>query len=432
MRGDALFGDAVHVLGADLDFELVAAFGDERGVQRLVEVGPRHGDEVFEAAGHGTPDAVQQAEDGVAVGLGFGDDANGEEVVDLLDGDVVRDELLLDGEEALDAGLDAGRYADFVRAGSSRVVTMRCEEGFAFAAEGVDFGGELRVGEGIDVAEGEVFELAAQFTHAETMRERSVDVEGLAGDAALLLGVQVLERAHVVQAVGELDDDDAQVGDHGEQHLADVLGLVVFAVGELDLVELGDAFDDVGDLFAEASGDLGGGDVGVFDGVVQQAGGDGGGVHLELGEDLRDFQGMADVGLTRGAALALVLLDGKGPGGADEVEVVGGPVGLDGLDEVLEPCIKIGVFHRWSGSDGWRLGGGRRELAGGFIQRVERSGHTRAVRNGGERCFELHAGFAGLGRAGGSGRVRFWSAGDRCLRPHKFHTLLYGPHARLS
>ena len=102
----------------------------------------------------------------------------------------------------------------------------------------------------------------------------------------------MLQGAHVVEAVGELDDDDADVGDHGEEHLADVLGLMVFAVGELDFVELGDAFDDVGDLLAEALFDLFGGDVGVFDGVVQQAGGDGGGVHLELGEDEGDLERM--------------------------------------------------------------------------------------------------------------------------------------------
>ena len=168
------------------------------------------------------------------------------------------------------------------------------------------------------------------------MRERGVDVERLAGDLLLLLGLQVLERAHVVQAVGELDDDDADVGDHGEQHLADVLGLVVFAVGELDLVELGDAFDDVRDLLAEALGDLGRGDVGVFDGVVQQAGGDGGGVHLELGEDLADLERMDDVGLARGAVLALVLLDAEGPGAADDFEVVAGAVGVDGVEQVAE------------------------------------------------------------------------------------------------
>ena len=196
------------------------------------------------------------------------------------------------------AWMSASRSLVFERADDA------VQKGLALAAQALDLVGELRVGEGVGVAEGEVFELAAQLAHAEAVRERSVDLERLARDALLLLRAQVLERAHVVQAVGELDDDHAHVGDHGEQHLADVLGLVVFAVGELDLVELGDAFDDVRDLLAEALGDLGGGDVGVFDGVVQQAGGDGGGVHLQFGEDLRDFERMDDVGLAGGALLS--------------------------------------------------------------------------------------------------------------------------------
>ena len=33
VRGDAFFGDAVHLFGADLDFELVAAGRDESCVQ---------------------------------------------------------------------------------------------------------------------------------------------------------------------------------------------------------------------------------------------------------------------------------------------------------------------------------------------------------------------------------------------------------------
>ena len=78
------------------------------------------------------------------------------------------------------------------------------------------------------------------------------------------------------------------------------------------------------------------GDVGVFDGVVQQAGGDGGGVHLELGEDLADFERVDDVGLAGGALLAFVLLHAEGPGAADEVEVVVGAVVVDGGEQVLE------------------------------------------------------------------------------------------------
>ena len=168
------------------------------------------------------------------------------------------------------------------------------------------------------------------------MSERGVDVEGLAGDLLLFFRLEVLERTHVVQAIGELDDDDADVGDHGEEHLADVLGLVVFAVRELDLVELGDAFDDVGDLLVEAFGDLGGGDVGVFDGVVQQAACDGGGVHLELGEDVRDLKGMDDVGLARGAELAGVLLLAELPGAADQLEVVVRTIFVDEAENLLE------------------------------------------------------------------------------------------------
>ena len=210
------------------------------------------------------------------------------------------------------------------------------EEGFAFAAEGVDLVGELGIGEGIDVAEGEVFELATQLAHAETVGKRGIDVEGLLGDAGLLFGAEMLESPHVVEAVGELDDDHADVGDHGEEHLADVFGLVVFAVGELDFVELGNAIDDVGDLLAEALGDLRGGDIGIFDGVVEEAGGDGGGVHLEFGEDLRDLKGMDDVRLAGGALLAFVLFLRKGPGGTDKGLVVVGAVVVQGGKNGLE------------------------------------------------------------------------------------------------
>ena len=189
----------------------------------------------------------------------------------------------------------------------------------------------MQVGVRICVSEGEVFELAAKLSHAESVGEWGVDVEGFAGDLLLFFGIEVFERPHVVQAVGELDDDDAYVADHGEEHLADVLGLVIFAVGEFDLVEFGDAFDDVGDLIVEAFGDLGGCDVGVFDGVVEQAGGDGGRIHFEVGEDLADFEGMDDVGLARGAVLAGVLLDAEGPCLADEVEIVLGAVAMDGF-----------------------------------------------------------------------------------------------------
>ena len=85
----------------------------------------------------------------------------------------------------------------------------------------------------------------------------------------------MFERAHVVQSVGEFDEYDADVIDHGEHHLAQVFSLRFLARGEIDLADLGDAFDDVRDLLTKFFADVDDGDRGVFDGVVEQAGGDG-------------------------------------------------------------------------------------------------------------------------------------------------------------
>ena len=64
----------------------------------------------------------------------------------------------------------------------------------------VTFVGELLVGVGIEVREGKVFELGLDLRDAEPVGERRVDVEGLLGDALLLVRRKGLEGAHIVQA----------------------------------------------------------------------------------------------------------------------------------------------------------------------------------------------------------------------------------------
>ena len=109
----------------------------------------------------------------------------------------------------------------------------------------------LLVAHRIGVAEGQVLQLAAHLAHAQPVRQRRVDVQGLARNRLLPVRLQVLQRAHVVQPVGQLDQHHAHVGHHGQQHLAHVLRLAVLAVGKLDLVDLGHALDDVRHLVAE-------------------------------------------------------------------------------------------------------------------------------------------------------------------------------------
>ena len=115
---------------------------------------------------------------------------------------------------------------------------------------------DLVVRDGIDVLKRQVFEFAANLAHAQAVRDGRVDFLGLARDLDLPLGREVLQRAHVVQPVGQLDHDHADVVHHGQHHLADALGLRLFARGEIDFADLGDALDDVRDLLAELAANV--------------------------------------------------------------------------------------------------------------------------------------------------------------------------------
>ena len=108
----------------------------------------------------------------------------------------------------------------------------------------------------IQVAECEIFELTADFPHAEAVRQRCVDFQGFAGDGFAAIGSKVGQRPHIVEPVRKLDHDDPDVVGHGKKHLAEILGLLRFFGGELDLTDLGDSIDDVSDFRPEKLFDL--------------------------------------------------------------------------------------------------------------------------------------------------------------------------------
>jgi hypothetical protein len=97
MSGHALFGDAVHFFGANLHLEWLSFAADDRGVERAVEIVARRRNPVFEAAGHGLPEVVDDAEGRVTMAHLVGrDDARGDEIVDLIERNLLPLELLPD------------------------------------------------------------------------------------------------------------------------------------------------------------------------------------------------------------------------------------------------------------------------------------------------------------------------------------------------
>ena len=154
------------------------------------------------------------------------------------------------------------------------------------------------------------------------------------------LGRHVGQGAHVVQAVGELDQQHPDVIGNGQQELAQVLGLLGLLGDEVEPFELGEAFDQRTDVLAEHLVDLGPGGGGILDGVVQERGSNGGVVELEIGQDRSDFQRMGEVRVAGCALLLAMRLHGVDVGAVEQCLAGRGIVPLHALDQVVLP-------HHW-------------------------------------------------------------------------------------
>ena len=158
-----------------------------------------------------------------------------------------------------------------------------------------DFLGERLVLRRLEVLEREVFQLPPDSRHSEPVRQRGVQIARLLRDPLLTLDRKELQRPHVVQTVGELDEDDARILGDREQQLAVVLDLTVLRRIERQVADLRQPVDDLGDFLSEFALDIGDGDVGVFDHVVDQRRGDGDRVQLEVDENLRDLDAVVHI-----------------------------------------------------------------------------------------------------------------------------------------
>ena len=187
--------------------------------------------------------------------------------------------------------------------------------------------------------EREILELPLERVDAEAVRERRVHLERLLRLAHLRLLALVLDRPHVVEPVGELDQDDADVLRHRDDHLPVVLGLRLLAALEGRAGQLRDALDHRGDLVAELDAKVVEVGLGVLDDVVQERGGDRLVVEPQLGADLRRRPRVVDERLARPADLALVRGRRVVERTRDQLLVDRGVVRLDCADELVDEVL---------------------------------------------------------------------------------------------
>ena len=353
VRRDAVLGLLVHLARAHLDLERLPLGPDHGRVQRAVAVELRHRDEVLEPPGHRLPERVDEPERRVAVARpllarALADDAHRGQVVDLVELAAALGHLVVDRVEVLRARRDVRRnvrLAQLLAEDLRGLVGLRLAVGALVGDHRLDLG----VLAWMQRLEREVLELPLERVDAEPVRERRVHLERLARLLRLLLLPLVLDRPHVVEAVGELDEDDADVLRHRDDHLPVVLGLGLLAALEADPRQLRDALDELRDLGAELGAELLEVGVRVLDDVVQERGRDRLLVEMELRADARDAERVMDELLAGAACLARVRALGELERPPEQllvdVRVVRLDLGDQLLDEVFVMPLRVEDTH---------------------------------------------------------------------------------------
>ena len=332
-----VLGEVVHLTGADLDLDPVAVGPDHGRVDRAVAVGLRQADIILETAGADPPGAVNCAERPIAF-LDRPDlDTKSHDVAELFELDILALHLAPDRIGRFFPAAYVRLQAGVLKRPGKRIDDPRHQR-LAGCPKELEPLHDRRPRIRVDMREGQILQLVLQFAHADTLGKRAVNFERFAGDALALFPVpDVIERAHVVQPVGQLDQQDPQILRHGEQQLAEILRLPGFRTGNFELGQLGDAVDQLGDLRAEQVFDFRQGRAGIFDGIVEQRRDDRGAVQTIVGEDARDLDRMGEIGIAAGALLRTVRLHREHVSPVYRLLVGRRIVLLDGLDKFVLP-----------------------------------------------------------------------------------------------
>jgi len=91
-----------------------------------------------------------------------------------------------------------------------------------------DAAGDLIEGVRRKVPKRQIFQLHFHPVDAQTIGQRRIDVHGFPRDVNLPLCRLVLQGSHIVDAVGQTNHQDADVGRHGQNHLPEIFSLALF------------------------------------------------------------------------------------------------------------------------------------------------------------------------------------------------------------
>ena len=187
----------------------------------------------------------------------------------------------------------------------------------------------------MQVLETQILQFAIDVIQPEAVGDRRIDFHGLAGDALAFVVRHGFQRAHIVQTIGQLDENDTHIVRHCQQHFAKIFCLRIFAGLKQDAVQFAQPIDQFRNRFTEFFGNLFGGGVGIFHHVMQQCGNDRLNIEVQGGQDARDSNRVGDIRIAGLARLALVRGAAEFDRLADVLDVLRFKVGGGFLDKQI-------------------------------------------------------------------------------------------------
>ena len=285
---------------------------------------------------------MDNAQGGITVTDGIDDDPDCEQIVDLVQGLALVMHLFVNAEvmldTAVDPGLDAGSLYMLAYVGHDLGDVL-----FTFGPASGHLIDQVEVNIGMEIFEGQIVQFHLDLGNAQPGCQGRIDVQGLLGDADLLVGGHMAQCSHVVETVGQLDHDDPDILGHGQEHLSQVSGLHLLLQGvygavfdrKLQLFQLCHTVYQLGHVVSEHFCQLLFGINGILHHIVEKACRYGLLVHFQVCQDDGHLKGMNDIRLPRFPGLVLMGLFRQLIGLGDQGNVIGGMISAHTFDQVL-------------------------------------------------------------------------------------------------
>ena len=236
MRRDTEFRDAVHFFRTDLNFKRLTVAGHNRGVQGLVLVGLGRSDVILDAPGDRFPLLVDSTQNGVTFLDVLYDNAHRGQIVNLFQGLTLVFNLFIDGVEVLGSAenfpfnlVRLHQILDFI--------DDYVDKFFTFRQLRADVVRKILVRFTVEIFQAQVFEFALDLRDTQSPCQRRVNIQRFVCHTLLSFLGKEVERTHIVQTVGEFDDDNAHVLCHSNENFTEIFRIFVFFGFENDFFQ---------------------------------------------------------------------------------------------------------------------------------------------------------------------------------------------------